>query len=38
MNLTFDRLLFGSPVLTDDQNKRFFLNVQNFIGNSKRFI
>ena len=38
MNLTVDRLLFGSPDLTDDQNNRLFLNVQKFIINSKRFI
>ena len=38
MNLTVDRLLFGSPDLTDDQNNSLFLNVQKFIINSKRFI
>ena len=38
MNLTVDRLLFGSPDLTDDQNNSLFLNVQKFILNSKRFI
>ena len=38
MNLTIDRLLFGSPDLTDDQNNSLFLNIQNFIVNSKRFI
>ena len=38
MNLTVDRLLFGSPDLTDDQNKSLFLNVQKFIINSKRII
>jgi hypothetical protein len=38
MNLTVDRLLFGLPDLTDDQNNSLFLNVQKFIINSKRFI
>ena len=38
MTLTVDRLLFGSPDLTDNQNNSLFLNVQNFIVNSKRFI
>jgi hypothetical protein len=38
MNLTVDRLLFGSPDLIDDQNNSLFLNVQKFIINSKRFI
>ena len=38
MNLTLDRLFFGSPDLTDDQNNSLFLNVQKFIINSKRFI
>jgi hypothetical protein len=38
MTLTVDRLLFGSPDLTDDQNNSLFLNVQSFIVNSKRFI
>ena len=38
MNLTVDRLLFGSPDLTDDQNNSLFLNVQKFIITSKRFI
>jgi hypothetical protein len=38
MNLTVDRLLIGSPDLTDDQNNSLFLNVQKFIVNSKRFI
>ena len=37
MNLTVDRLHFGSPDLTDDQNNSF-LNVQKFIINSRRFI
>jgi hypothetical protein len=38
MNLKVDRLLFGSPDLTDDQNNSLFLNVQKFIINSKCFI
>ena len=38
MNLTVDHILFGSPDLTEDQNNWVFLNVQNFIVNSKRFI
>ena len=36
--MTVDRLFFGSPYLTDDQNNSLFLNVQKFIINSKRFI
>jgi hypothetical protein len=36
--MTVDRLLFGSPDLTDDQNNNLFLNVQKVIINSKRFI
>ena len=35
MNLTVDRLLFGSPDLTDDQNYSLFLNVQQFIVSIK---
>ena len=31
MNLTVDRLLFGTPDLTDDQNYSLFLNVHKFI-------
>jgi hypothetical protein len=38
MNLTVDRLLFGSPDRTDDQNNSLFLNAQKFIINSKPFI
>jgi hypothetical protein len=38
MNFTVDRLLFGSPDLTDDQNNNLFLNVHSFTVNSKRFI
>ena len=38
MNLTVDRLLFGSLDLTDDQNNSLFLNVHSFTVNSKRFI
>ena len=38
VNLTVDRLLFGSPDLTDDQNNSLFLNAQKFIINCKRFI
>jgi hypothetical protein len=30
MNLTVDRLLFGSLDLTDDQNNSLFLNVHSF--------
>ena len=29
--MTVDRLFFGSPDLTDDQNNSLFLNVQKFI-------
>ena len=35
MNLTVDRLLFGTPDLTDDQNYSLFLNVQKFIVSIK---
>jgi hypothetical protein len=38
MNLTVDRLLFGSPDPTGDQNNNLFLNVKKFIISSKRFI
>ena len=38
MNLTVDRLRFGSHDLTDDQNNSLFLNVKKFIVNNKRFI
>ena len=37
MNLTVDRLLFGSYDLTDDSNNSLFLNVHNFTVNSKTF-
>ena len=37
VNLTIDRLLFGSPDPRDDQNNTLFLNVQSCIVNSKRF-
>ena len=37
MNLTVERLLFGSPDLTNDQNK-FIFKCAKFIINSKRFI
>ena len=37
INFDTNLLLYGSDVLTDDQNKQVFLQVQKYILNSKRF-
>ena len=36
-NYTLENLLFGNELLTDDENKNIFLQVQSFIVDSKRF-